>query len=293
MKLPEIAHGNEHTGVTRLAPNIPEQLELASRMRDFLEGTSLAEIQPTQKTRELKGYRSHQPNGTAHISVAYSNEQDGRYSAEVHASHRPSGLQSHYSLLTDGEHWMRSNTSPGKQSRQTIIGPDAMLDDMLEYAPENGETTQFLDKAIATQGLVRALFIDMNRGAHFRSGSNHYASTIRDITSDGYVSAKHIELIDARINRKTARRLAVTALTNLGSGPVDVNQKLIYDLELDKNNSIVKDGVQLIHTSSDGLSPQALTSLAESSDVAWRHMDILHQALDELSRDTFLSSVTK
>lgn len=286
MKLPDIAHGKEHTGVTNLAPDIGEHIELARRIEEYLQNVFISGVQPAQKTREFKDYRSRQPGGVAHVSAAYSDEKDGRYTAEVYASHRPSGLKVNYRLLADREHWMRSSARLQQQPREMILGPDAMLGDMIEYAPEDGETAKLLDGVMSARGLVRALFNDMNRSAHYRAGSDHYSTVDRQITSDGYVSARQIELIDARSNNKINRQLSVTALTNLGPGPVDISQRLVYDIELTNKGIVKSDNIQLIHTSSDGLTPNALKNLAGSSDVVNRRIDILHRALDDLSRDT-------
>ena len=289
MRLPELAHGNEHTSVTHLAPDIPEQLELAKRINNFLQGTYRAGIDPVQRTREIKDYRSTQPDGTAHISAAYSSEQDGRYSAEVHVAHRPSGSHSHYNLLTDGEHWLRNDITTGKQTTQTMMGSNAMLRDMLLYAPDGHETSTLLDRALSAHALMTALITDMNPGAHYKSGSDHYQTSIQHISESGDVIYRRIELIDGRIHNRIQRRLAVSAFINIGPGPVDVSQQLIYDININKRGSIQSDGIQLVQSSSDGLSPQALAHLAESSDVIPRRIDILHQALDDLSRDTFLN----
>ena len=112
MNYPELLHGTENTGAKRLTPDIPEQLELAKKIDTFLQGVFMMGIEPEQKSRILKDYRSPQPgDGIAHVSVGYSETQDGQFRAEIQTNHRPAGIHSHYNLLGDGEAWMRTSKS--------------------------------------------------------------------------------------------------------------------------------------------------------------------------------------
>ncbi len=290
MRLPEFTQGEEYRGVKRLAPDIPEQLELAKRIDHHLQSMYLSGIDPVQRTRVFKDYRSPQPGGgIAHVSVGYSDTQQGRYMSEVQTYSRSAGIKSHYSLLGDSETWLRtSKTVSGKSLGQNVLDPEHMLIDMLEYSPENGAVASLQDGLLSARALASALFTDMSRSAHYKAGSDHYRTTLPLFTSDGsYASARHIELIDGRINNRIKRSLSVTALANFGPGPVDIQQRLIYEVDVAKNGSIRSDGIQLVHSSSDGLSPQALANLAESSDAVSRRIDILHKALDDLARDAF------
>ena len=288
MNFPELFHGTENTGAKRLSPDITEQLELAKKIDTFLQGVFIMGIDPEQKSRILKDYRSPQPgDGVAHVSVGYSETKSGQFRAEIQTNHRPAGIHSHYNLLGDGETWMRTSKSVrGKSLGPTILDLEHMLEDMEDYAPEHGEVSQLQDRVLTARALVLALFNDMNRGAHYKAGSDYYQTTVTTLTSDGYASGKRIELIDGRVNNVIRRRLSVSALANLGAG-VDIDQALVYDVQITKDGAIKSDGIQLVHTSSDGLSPQTLTNLAESSDVVPNRIDILHKALDDLSNDTF------
>lgn len=291
MRFPEFSQGIEHEGAIRLAPDIPEQLEIAKRIEHFLQGVLLQGVEPVQRTRVLKDYRSAQPGGgTAHVSVGYTDTQNGQYRSEIQTNHRPTGVQSHYSLLGDGESWLRNGKNVrGTSLESTIFDLEHMLEEMQDYAPERGEVASLQDKVATTRALVSALFNDMSRGAHYKAGSDHYLQTVTTFTSDGYASGRRIELIDGRVNNVIKRRLSISALANLGLG-VDIEQALVYDVQITKGGSIRSDGIQLIHKSSDGLSPQALANFAESSDVVPRRFDILHKALDDLSDDTRASA---
>lgn len=289
MKFPKIAYGQEHRGSIRLQPDIPEQLELAKRMDTFLRAAGDAAITPTIRSRSFKDFRTAQPNGTAHLSASYSNELDGRLSAEIHASHKPSGIQSHYSLFADGGHWLHIDSSRRRQPDPSFVNHDDMVMDMLEYSPKDGQMAELLDRVATANAIVKAIHGDMTPSAHFKSGSDHYRTVLSAVEGDGsYASARHIELIDARVNRKVSRRLSITALTNIGAGPVDVKQSLVYQVHYDRHGRILEDDIRLTNTSSDGLSPAALTKLAETSDITQRPTDLLHDALGELSWSTFI-----
>jgi len=291
MNFPELSHGNEHIGAKRLVPDISEQLEVAKRIDHFLQGVLIQGIDPVQKTRVLKDYRSPQPGGgTAHVSIGYTDTQGGQYRSEIQTNHRPAGVHSHYSLLGDGESWLRNGKNiRGNSLNPTIFDLEHMLEEMQDYAPERGEVASLQDKILTTRALVSALFGDMNRGAHYKAGSDHYRTTVAMFTGDGYASAKRIELIDGRVNNTIKRRLSISALANLGLG-VDIDQTLVYDVQITKGGAIKSDGIQLVHKSSDGLSPQTLANLAESSDVVPRRFDIIHSALDDLTQDNLASA---
>lgn len=291
MNFPVFSHDSEYMGAKRLAPDISEQLEVAKRIDHFLQGVLIQGIEPLQKTRILKDYRSPQPGGgTAHVSVGYTDTQNGQYRSEIQTNHHPAGVHSHYSLLGNGESWLRNGKNiRGNSLTPTILDLEHMLEEMQDYAPERGEVASLQDKAITTRALVSALFDDMNRGAHYKAGSDQYRTTVAMFTSDGYASAKRIELIDGRVNNSIKRRLSISALVNLGLG-VDVDQTLMYEVQITKGGTIRSDSIQLMHKSSDGLSPQALANLAESSDVVPRRFDIIHKALDDLSQDKLESA---
>lgn len=293
MRLPEFTFGEERKGVKHLAPDIPEQLVIAKKIDLFLESAFIDGIEPEQRTRILKDYRSIQPGGgTTHVSVGYSDTQEGRFTAEIQTFAQPAGIKSHYSLLGDGETWLRtSKTTRGKALGHTALDSQMMLEEMLEYSPVDGVVSDLQDSEAPARSLVTSMFTDMNRGAHYKAGSDHYKTVIPFYTHDGsFTSARQIELIDGRVNNRIERSLSVAALTNFMLGPVDINQKLVYGVYTTSDGSIKSDGIQLIHTSSDGWSPQALANLAESSDVVHRRIDILHKALDDLSSTTLKAS---
>ena len=287
MRLPDITHGQERQGSIRLTPDIPEQVELSKRIGAFLRAVGTAGITPALRSRSFKDFRAEQPNGNAHIAAAYSDENGGRYSAEVRASHKPSGFESHYGLFVDGGLWIRNDSN---SQGQFHLDHDEMVQDMLEYAPQNGDTAALLDRAADADAIMKALFADMSASSHYKSGSDHYRTILTTLDAPGsYASARTIELIEARENRKVTRQLSIIALSNLGAGPVDVTQSLVYEARYGRRGEIAEDAVRLVIKSSDGLSPTALTRLAETSDIASRPTDLLHNALDELSRDTFIT----
>lgn len=282
MRLPEITHGQEHQGSIQLNPNIPEQVELAKRIEQFFRAAGSAAITPTLRSRALKDYRVDQPSGRATISAAYSDEKDGRYSAEVRASHTPSGIESHYSVYADGNAWHRDDSHSLGLS---LIDHDDMVADMLEYSPANSSMARLLDEAPTAKSIMKAIFSDMSPGAHQKSGIDLYRAHLTDIDmQSGYAATRRLELSEARANRKITRRLALSALTNIGEGPVDIDQNLMYEVNYGANGAIVKDAIRLVNKSSDGLSSAALAKLAETSDIVGRSTDLLHSALDELSR---------
>jgi hypothetical protein len=291
MRLPEITHGQEQQGSVRISPDIPEHMEIAKRIEHILQAIGNAAIVPSLRSRSLKDFRVAQPNGgLARISAAFSSERGGRYSGELHASHSPSGLESHYSLTPDTEHWLRTDTPVRGQVEPQFIDHGDMVRDVLEYAPRNGSVAKLLDKAPTASDIITAVFDDMNRSAHHKSGSDHFRVVLATIDEGGYAYARHIELVDARENNRIRRQLSVTALTSIGLGPVDVTQSLVYDVELNRRHEVVEDDVHLIHKSGDGLSSNTLARYAASSDIATRPIDIFHDALDELSRKVFLDS---
>lgn len=288
MNIPDIAHGKEHIGVVNLAPDITEQAEIARRIDFLVTNLDSSNIPPSQRVRTFKDYRSPQPVGVARISAAYSDEHEGRFSSEIHAFHTHSNTQAHYSLMRDGEAWLRTTSAPNTLQQHTFLDHDDMVHDLLEYAPDNGAVAELLDKAACARAITKALFIDMNPSAHYKLGTDHYRTSSCILTADGYASSRQIELLNGQENKNIQRKLTVSALVNIALGPVDITQTLGYEIKYKKDGSIQQDRVQLSHASKDGLSPQVLENLATQSDIVHKRIDILHDALNILSEDTLL-----
>jgi hypothetical protein len=292
MRMPDISHGNENRAIINLQPEISEQLELASRMAAFVTRARKIDAVPDLRSRSLKDYRVAQPGrDSASVAVEFSEEKNARFAAEVHTKHSPSGINSHYTLTGDGQHWvqMRNMSSAMQQPELSQIDNDDMLREMLEYAPVDGELDQLLDRAVSARGIVRAMFSDMSRSAHHKVGNDAYRAVLTTLTGDGYVSSRHMEVMDTRVNKRVMRRLSVTALVSLDpDAPQDIFQTLAYEVQYNGRGEIEQDAVTLEQSSKDGLSNQALESYAKSSDVVQHPFDLLHSTLDEIERSTLI-----
>lgn len=293
-----LTHGEERQGSFRFSPDIAEQTELARRIESFVRSVGDAAILPTQTNRVLKDYRAPQPNGYARVAAAYSSEKSGKFAAEVRVAHQsPEAVQnwaSAYILSADHGQWVRTTSLPQEKGREqvTFLSHDNMLEDMLKYVSKDGAVAALYDGVPTTAtGVTQAIFKDMHLGARYKAGNNSFRATLATAQADGYTAARTIELVDGRTNRKIHRSLLVTALTSISVAPVDISQRLAYDVKYQRNGSTIKeDEIRLTHSSSDGLSSDTLAHLAKTSDTGVYRFDILHQALDDLTMQAFFNA---
>ncbi len=289
MKFPEVTFGEERSGEVHIAPDISEQLELARRIVAFLDATRSHKVTPSLSSRAFEDIRVKQPSGMARLKLDFSREAAGRFAAEIHASHDMPKSETHYSLMPDGEHWLHRHDIAKPDSATDYRTHTDMVHDMLEYAPKGGRTEALLDASVDARAIVNAIVGDLGQRAHRKAGNDYYRTNRLISDGLGYAATRHLELSDSRINSRAIRTLSSTALINLGVGPVDITQTLSYRVRHDASGAIVEDGITLRLSSKDGLSKERLTELARTSDLVNHPFDVMYDALEELSLDTFIN----
>lgn len=294
--MPNLSFGKRVEVRRELTPDIGEQSELARHVSMFLDNARYTGYMPDQRDRQFRDIRTFDEAGNPiQASFSYSEGHADRLAAEIGLVTQDSAVN--YTLIDGRSEWERAEQAlKGRARTAKCLAQTSSLIIELNEAINDTQIKSLLDVSPEVGDVIDSLRHGIAKKARSKSGVDTYRIK-NPIHSDikGYDFDRDIVLIDHHNNRRVEQKLAVSALIQVSdSSDVRIRKSVEYHVAKDNRGKIIRDGVQIVLSSTDGLSEASLRSRldideAENSTI----LRYLYDGLTELKSGLELNTITK